>query len=237
MGEPGRRLVGPAMNADELAYQEVMTMHKGAGVAILVTFLRFRRPMGVQELCDLCGYKHPSVEAALRKLAQRGYVQRVGYHGGWMLTAIGFQLSFLVGQTVALAENLQVVGVGLNSLSLNNKTLSIPTPTPLEDNLQVESNITRPLAQSLVDLGRVQPEVALLAVEDAMGRQGIAPCELADRIAGFATYIHSPDGKGLRAPGAWAAGQIAAGWQAPSEIEGDPLARFDGFITEANNES
>lgn len=215
--------------------QATLRLLKGPPLSILAALFVVSRPAGVQEICVSTGYSHAPIEAGLTFLESQGFVQRHGYHGGWMLTSLALQLSFFGG---ALAENQQVDG-GSGLKSLTDESVFKP---PLLSLAEVqEEDITAPLVQALIALGGVSAAIAKKAVDRALER-GLAPEEVARRIEACARYVESPSGQALKWRGSWAAGIIGAGFEPPLPgVEADQdderfRARFDGYLAQLGDD-
>lgn len=223
------------MNPDEMDLQEKLHLFKGPALSILGALFGLGRPAGVQELCEYCDYGHQAVERGLKLLANRGLVQRHGYHNAWMLTALGRQLP-LFG--APLAENQQVGGGSglIDVKELSTSLITTTTTGPLADNQQLDITHCRAGVQALISLGGVSPANAEAAARLAL-EHGIAPDEILRRVQACAAYI-SKKGSNLKFPGAWAAGLIGAGYEPPlpaAEAESDEtkaLSRYDGYLSQ-----
>lgn len=224
---------------DYVELQSVLHLTKGAGLAILAVLFVIGRPAGVQEICAIAPYSHPSVEKALREMASWGakaLVQRVAYRGGWLLTAHARQLSLFHVEALESTESSQLAKVlqvpGSSSSSIDgaslgeasadlpqalspqtalNHTTTTTTRGPLAKLLQVD---TRHIVQALLAMGGVGATYARKAVDAALER-GEAVEAISAKVDACAAYTLTPKSRGLNRPGLWAAGLVLEGFQPP----------------------
>ncbi len=234
--------------------QDFLAAHKGAGLAALVGLFVLGRPAGIEELAGFCDYSRPSVRAGLVKLEERGFVAHFQYRGGWELTARARQLPLFGALAPAELEKVFLLAGGSSSdvglsLSLRNPSgenpnTLIPTTTPTTTGPleKVFPFAARHIVQALLSMGGVGQKKAEAAVLAALERGETADA-LAAKVAACAAYTLDPKSRGLRFPGAWAAGLVERGYNPPDpdlipnhEVDESDPHRWDGWVTLINEQ-